>query len=170
MLQGCESAKAGHATPKFAGSTLTVRRRVLVPPPQVAVQDSQSDQPVTTQLTGQAPVLQTLVSVDGHAVPPWSACCWIDTSLACVPPPQVFEHDPQSKYIDSQCTGHCFTWQFLVSERAGQAVPPFTDAVTIVRDRVLSPGPHAFEQAPQSLKPVTTQLIAQACVLQEVNP
>jgi len=51
VLHGCESSKAGHATPPCAAAVVIVRERICVPPPQRVEQAPNADHADTTQST-----------------------------------------------------------------------------------------------------------------------
>jgi hypothetical protein len=70
VLQSALTERVRHTTPPWATSVMMERDLVLVPNPQVLVHDPYPDHPETTQLTGQAKVLQAEVNVIlGHLSP-----------------------------------------------------------------------------------------------------
>ena len=103
------SVSAGHTLPPFATGVPTDRVRVLAPPAHVTEHDPHVAHSSTTQLIGQASVLQASDSSvsAGHTVPaPTEGVCTVRVCFR-VPPPHDLSHGSQSLQADiTQSTGH----------------------------------------------------------------
>ena len=95
-MHDVELDKLGHAAPPFAGDVVTVRVRVICPPPQETEQEPHELHADTTQSIGQLPALQDVESLSvGQALPPLAGCVIIVRVRDLLPLPHVVEHDDQ---------------------------------------------------------------------------
>ena len=140
VLHVCTSVSSGQATPPCMLAVTTVRVRDCEPVPHVllhVVYDA--DHWLTTQSTGQACVLQSIVSDRaGHPTPPWTAGVITVRVRDCVPVPHVLLHvDPctLTQLDTTQSPGHGCSLQAVVSPSGPQGTPPLDAAVTTVRVR-----------------------------------
>ena len=149
-LQEPVAKSFGHGTPPFAGGLTTERARVLVPPPQDALQLPHAPQDETTQGVGHGRRLHERVCdlSDGHFTPPNAAVTFTDRLRVCEPFPHVCEHTPHLPHtVISQSTGHAVVPHCCMAVVAPHATPPCAGAVAMPRLRLCKPPPHVFEQA-----------------------
>jgi len=169
---GCElhfwdSDKDGHAAPPLALRVMTDRVLVWEPPLHRAEHADHADQPLTTQSTGQACVLQACVwAKGGHALPPKAGFTVMVRVCVRMPPLHgLVQVDQDDHGPTAQLIGQACVLQACCSDVAGHAAPPLADCVVTERVRVCLPPPHVAEQADQVDQPLTAQLTGQACVL-----
>jgi len=91
VLQACCSDVAGQEAPPWADWVVTARVRVCLPPPHLAEQLDQVDQPLTAQLTGHACVLHVCELAGGTLTV-------VNTLLAQVPP-HVCDESPEHRML-----------------------------------------------------------------------
>jgi len=104
---------------------------------------------------------------DGHATPPLADCTVTLRVWRCLPPPHVAEHaDHADQPLTTQLTGHACVLHGCEANKVGHRVPPWADAVTMLRDCVCTPVPQGFEQADHADHALTTQLRGHGCWLQ----
>ena len=96
MLHDVELDKFGHASPPFAGDVVTVRVRVICPPPHDTEHEPQALHADTAQSIGQLPALHDVESVsDGQALPPLAGAVVTVRVRDLLPLPHVVEHADQ---------------------------------------------------------------------------
>lgn len=128
MLHACDSESSGHSAPPQVLLTCTARVRACEPVSQFLSHSPHEDQLVTSQLTGQQPVLQSCASCRApHGAPPQAAPPLVTVRVRVVrPPPHDFEHVLHSdQFEDTQAFGQQTVLQAFVSDKDGHASPPY---------------------------------------------
>ena len=159
VWQECVSVSAGQALPPCAGTMEIERERVFVPLPHDLVHAVHELYAVTSQCTGQAPLLQDCVSVDApQAAPPESGGVTIERERVCVPAAHVVEHALHAEKADcTQSTGHEWSLHDCTSAKLGQIEPECSACSVIERVRVCCPPPQDSVQVDHDEKALTSQ-------------
>ena len=90
-MHDCVSWAAGHAAPPLPAAVLTVRERVMTPPPHVTLHEPHCANAFITQSVGQACVLHSSTcSRLGQTAPPSEAAVITERERVRRPPPHDF--------------------------------------------------------------------------------
>ena len=143
----------GHAKPPCCENEVTVRMRVLRPPPHVRLQADHAPQGETWQWKGHGPSEQTFDSVSaGQEAPPRSISCSDSRTRLLVPvPPQVSEHAPHAPQpLTAQSTAQDFALHACISVAALHGLPKkaprLAGSCSTVRERDWVPEPQLSVQ------------------------
>ena len=183
FLHELVSARNGQMRPMPCVSVVpwltTLRVRFMTPPPHLRVHEPQEPQAPTSQLIGQMPRLQGVVSPSlwpAQVLPPNMGSV-LTARLRCLKPAlQVAEqslHVPHA--ASSQCTGHSPRWQVCFTVRAwpwaSQERPPNAACTAGTRLRWRLPQPHVTLHELQAARchAWATQLTGQWCVLHALS-
>ena len=145
-LQSCDSERAGQAAPFSTCVSVMLRVRLWVPPPQLFVHVSQSDQSLTRQCSSHVCVLHARCesrSYCAHASPPLASWRAMPRVFSWVPPlPHCWVHvDQVDQPVSWQSTGQASVLQDSVSVSEGHGMPPATCWWSPVRVLVRVPPP-----------------------------
>merc|ERR1719428_2684424 len=142
------SSGSGHMTPPLACHVMACLRITCSPPPQLTVQPPSLTQSSSTQSTGHASVLQSIVCsrVTSQALPNSLPASVTVRVCLSVPPPQVtvqpFESSVHSE--SSQSTGQGSFSQSVSSVRGSvHGSPPCSALISTDRLWLFLPGPHS---------------------------
>lgn len=171
---GCElhalvSDCCGHTAPPCALAVSTARERACDPVPQDALHATHDAHWLTAQSVGHACVLHDLwCAVASHGTPPCAAGIIMKRKRACSPPPHEREHAAHADHCDSvQWIGHACAPHGCASVVAGQAMPPLSGAVVMLRHRDCVPPPQVTLHGDQAAHGDTTQSTGQASELHD---
>ena len=125
VLHAWSSASVSHASPPYATSCSTLRRRVLVPWPHDVLHALQSPQADSMQSAGHLWVLQRFVSTSApHGLPPNACAVTMPRRRLLSPPPHDIVHGLHALNTEvTQSTGHGSSLHARACDAKGHTLP-----------------------------------------------